>query len=107
MNSEGISCHYWFRSIEGVRFLNKKTLHDMNWKGKKVFCRVDFNVPMEKGSITDDTRIAASLPTITYLCEQGAKLILASHLGRPKGKIVEELRLDAVAKRVGELTGVH
>ncbi|MFA8437350.1 phosphoglycerate kinase [Pueribacillus sp. YX66] len=85
--------------------MNKKTLHDMNWKGKKVFCRVDFNVPMEKGSITDDTRITASLPTITYLCEQGAKLILASHLGRPKGKIVEELRLDAVAKRVGELTG--
>lgn len=77
----------------------------MNWKGKTVFCRVDFNVPMENGEITDDTRITASLPTITYLCEQGAKVILASHLGRPKGKVVEELRLDAVAKRVGELTG--
>lgn len=85
--------------------MNKKTLQDMNWKGKTVFCRVDFNVPMENGEITDDTRITASLPTITYLCEQGAKVILASHLGRPKGKVVEELRLDAVAKRVGELTG--
>ncbi len=85
--------------------MNKKTLQDVNWKGKTVFCRVDFNVPMENGEITDDTRITASLPTITYLCEQGAKLILASHLGRPKGKVVEELRLDAVAKRVAELTG--
>lgn len=85
--------------------MNKKTLRDVEWRGKTVFCRVDFNVPMENGDITDDTRITASLPTITYLCEQGAKVILASHLGRPKGKVVEELRLDPVAKRVSELTG--
>ncbi len=85
--------------------MNKKTLRDVEWRGKTVFCRVDFNVPMENGEITDDTRITASLPTITYLCEQGAKVILASHLGRPKGKVVEELRLDPVAKRVSELTG--
>lgn len=85
--------------------MNKKTLRDVIWKGKTVFCRVDFNVPMENGAITDDTRITASLPTITYLCEQGAKLILASHLGRPKGQIVEDLRLDPVAERVAQLTG--
>lgn len=85
--------------------MNKKTLRDVEWRGKTVFCRVDFNVPMENGVITDDRRITASLPTITYLCEQGAKVILASHLGRPKGKVVEGLRLDPVAKRVRELTG--
>ncbi|MCK7607424.1 phosphoglycerate kinase [Geobacillus stearothermophilus] len=83
--------------------MNKKTIRDVDVKGKRVFCRVDFNVPMEEGAITDDTRIRAALPTIRYLIEHGAKVILASHLGRPKGKVVEELRLDAVAKRLGEL----
>jgi len=83
--------------------MNKKTIRDMDLKGKKVFCRVDFNVPMQNGEITDDTRIQASLPTIQYLAEQGAKVILASHLGRPKGKIVDELRLDPVAKRLSAL----
>lgn len=85
--------------------MNKKTLHDIDWKGKIVFCRVDFNVPMENGEVVDNTRITASLPTIEYLCSKGAKVILASHLGRPKGKVVEELRLDPVAKRVSELIG--
>jgi len=85
--------------------LNKKTLQDVNVKGKKVFCRVDFNVPMENGEITDTTRIEAALPTIDYLVEQGAILILASHLGRPKGEIVEDLRLDPVAKELSNLSG--
>ncbi len=83
--------------------MNKKTIRDVEVRGKRVFCRVDFNVPMEQGAITDDTRIRAALPTIRHLIEHGAKVILASHLGRPKGKVVEELRLDAVAKRLGEL----
>src|SRR5690625_3540362 len=85
--------------------MNKKTLHDIDVKGKKVFCRVDFNVPMHDGKVTDDTRIKAALPTISYLSEQGAIIILASHLGRPKGKVVEELRLDPVAKRLSDLIG--
>ncbi|EIT87042.1 phosphoglycerate kinase [Fictibacillus macauensis ZFHKF-1] len=85
--------------------MNKKTVRDIDVKGKVVFCRVDFNVPMENGKITDDTRIRAALPTIQYLTEQGAKVLLASHLGRPKGKAVDELRLDPVAKRLGELLG--
>src|SRR5690625_311014 len=86
--------------------MNKKTLHDIDVKGKKVFCRVDFNVPMDgENQITDDTRIKAALPTISYLAEQGAKVILASHLGRPQGKVVEKMRLDPVAKRLSDLTG--
>lgn len=85
--------------------MNKKTLKDIEVKGKKVFCRVDFNVPMKDGQVTDETRIRAALPTIQYLMEQGAKVILASHLGRPKGQAVEELRLNAVAKRLEELLG--
>lgn len=83
--------------------MNKKTMKDVEVKGKRVFCRVDFNVPMQEGQITDDTRIRAALPTIAYLVEQGAKVILASHLGRPKGQVQKELRLDAVAKHLSEL----
>jgi phosphoglycerate kinase len=85
--------------------MNKKTLKDVDVKGKRVFCRVDFNVPMQDGKITDETRIRAALPTIQYMIEQGAKVILASHLGRPKGKVVEEMRLTPVAVRLSELLG--
>ena len=85
--------------------LNKKSVRDVDFKGKRVFCRVDFNVPMQDGEITDETRIRAALPTIKFLQEQGAKVILASHLGRPKGQVVEELRLTPVAKRLSELLG--
>ncbi|KXY25288.1 phosphoglycerate kinase [Bacillus sp. FSL K6-0067] len=85
--------------------MNKKSIRDVDLKGKRVFCRVDFNVPMKEGKITDETRIRAALPTIQYLVEQGAKVILASHLGRPKGQVVEELRLTPVAARLGELLG--
>lgn len=83
----------------------KKTVKDVDVTGKKVFCRVDFNVPMSEGEITDDTRIRAALPTIQFLIDQGAKIILASHFGRPKGKVVEEMRLTAVAKRLSECLG--
>ncbi|WP_047154325.1 phosphoglycerate kinase [Aneurinibacillus tyrosinisolvens] len=85
--------------------MNKKSVRDVDVKGKRVFCRFDFNVPMENGSITDDTRIRAALPTIEYLIGQGARIIMSSHLGRPKGKVVEELRLGVVADRLSELLG--
>lgn len=83
--------------------MGKKTLTDVQVTGKKVFCRVDFNVPLQNGKITDDSRIRAALPTIEYLLKQEAKVILASHLGRPKGQVVEELRLTPVAERLAEL----
>jgi phosphoglycerate kinase len=85
--------------------LNKKSVRDIDVSGKRVFVRVDFNVPLENGVITDDTRIRETLPTIRYLIEKGAKVILASHLGRPKGKVVEEMRLTPAAKRLSELLG--
>ncbi|MFW6034786.1 MAG: phosphoglycerate kinase [Halothermotrichaceae bacterium] len=83
----------------------KKTLKDIDFKGKNTLVRVDFNVPLEDGNITDDTRIEAALPTINYLIEEDAKVILMSHLGRPKGKVVEDLRLDPVAERLADLIG--
>ncbi|WP_050616385.1 phosphoglycerate kinase [Bacillus testis] len=85
--------------------MNKMSIKDIDVKGKRVFCRVDFNVPMQNGQITDDTRVRAALPTIQYLMEQGAKVILASHMGRPKGQVNEELRLTPVAKKLSELLG--
>ncbi|MBP1932617.1 phosphoglycerate kinase [Ammoniphilus resinae] len=81
----------------------KKTIRDVDVQGKRVFCRVDFNVPMNGQEITDDTRIRAAIPTIQYLVQQGAKVILASHLGRPKGKVVEELRLTPVSTHLSQL----
>ena len=81
----------------------KMTMKDLDLKGKRVFCRVDFNVPMEEGKVTDDTRIRAAVPTIEYLIEQGAKMILASHLGRPKGEVNEDMRLAATGVRLSEL----
>ncbi|MBX0357467.1 phosphoglycerate kinase [Halobacillus sp. Nhm2S1] len=85
--------------------MNKKTIRDVEVQGKTVFCRVDFNVPMSEGEVTDDTRIKAALPTIKHLTGNGAKVILASHLGRPKGEVVEDLRLDPVAKRLSDVLG--
>lgn len=86
--------------------MNKKTIKDVAVAGKKVFVRVDYNVPMDKsGQITDDTRIRATLPTLNYLLEQGAAVILASHLGRPKGAPVAEFSLAPVGKRLSELIG--
>ncbi|MFL0504233.1 phosphoglycerate kinase [Ureibacillus sp. 179-F W5.1 NHS] len=83
----------------------KKTMNDVEVKGKRVFVRVDFNVPMENGEITDDTRIRAAIPTIQQLVNSGAKVILASHLGRPKGEVKEELRLTAVGHHLSKLIG--
>jgi len=85
--------------------MNKQTIRDVEVNGKTVFCRVDFNVPMSGEEVTDDTRIKAALPTIKHLSGNGAKVILASHLGRPKGEVVKELRLDPVAKRLSDLLG--
>ncbi|MCD6518776.1 MAG: phosphoglycerate kinase [Anaerolineae bacterium] len=87
--------------------MNKKTIRDISWSGKRALVRCDFNVPLDENrNITDDRRIRAALPTIKYLLEHGAAVILCSHLGRPKGKVVEELRLDPVAARLEELLGV-
>lgn len=84
---------------------SKMTMKDMQLEGKRVFCRVDFNVPMEEGKVTDDTRVRAAIPTITYLTENGAKVILASHLGRPKGEVNEDMRLTAAGEKLEELIG--
>jgi len=81
----------------------KKTIKDIDVAGKKVLVRVDFNVPMDGEKITDTTRIEASLPTINYLLENGASVVLMSHLGRPKGEYKEELSLGPVAKKLSEL----
>ncbi|KRE49212.1 phosphoglycerate kinase [Paenibacillus sp. Soil724D2] len=85
--------------------MSKKSVRDVEVAGKRVFVRVDFNVPVENGQITDDTRIRETLPTIKFLVEKGAKVILASHFGRPNGQVVEELRLTPVAAKLAELLG--
>jgi len=80
-----------------------KTIKDKDYKGKKIFLRVDYNVPIEKGIIIDDTRIVSTLPTINYLLSQGASLIIASHLGRPKGKFTPELSLKPIAEKLSQI----
>lgn len=85
--------------------LNKKTIEDIDVSGKKVLVRCDFNVPLKDGQITSDKRIVASLPTIQYLLNHHAKVILCSHLGRPKGEVVPEFSLKPVAARLSELLG--
>ena len=86
--------------------MNKKTVKDIDLKGKKVFVRCDFNVPMDENqNITDNTRIVAALPTIKYLLEQNCKIVLASHLGRPKGEFKPEFSLAPVAKELSKLLG--
>ncbi|HEU4963484.1 MAG TPA: phosphoglycerate kinase [Bacilli bacterium] len=85
--------------------MNKQTVKDLDVKGQRVFVRCDFNVPLDGDKITDDTRIVAALPTIRYLIDQGAKVILASHLGRPKGEVNAKFSLDPVAVRLSELLG--
>lgn len=88
--------------------LNKKSIRDIDVAGKKVFIRVDYNVPMDKeGNITEDTRIRATLPTLKYLLSQNAAIVIASHLGRPKGEVVPAFSLAPVAKRLSELLGLE
>ena len=80
-------------------------LADLNVAGKRVFLRCDLNVPLKEGAITDDGRIRASLPTINALLDKGARLVIAAHLGRPKGEAKPELSLAPIAQRLGELVG--
>ena len=86
--------------------MNKKSIRDIDFKGKRVFVRVDYNAPMDKaGNITDDTRIRATLPTLNFLLDQGASLVLAAHLGRPKGGPAPEFSLAPVAAHLSSLLG--
>ena len=84
---------------------NKKSVEDIDVKGKRVLCRCDFNVPTKEGKITSDKRIVAAMPTIEYLVNHGARVILCSHMGKPKGEWKPELSLQVVADRLSELLG--
>jgi phosphoglycerate kinase len=85
--------------------MTKQTIRDIDWNGKRALVRVDFNVPLDGQRITDDTRVRAALPTIQYVLQHGASVVLMSHLGRPKNKVVEGLRLAPVAAHLSELLG--
>jgi len=93
------------RDLRDTTNMNKLSIRDLDLAGKRVFIRVDFNVPLENGKVTDDTRIRETLPTLRLAIEKGAKLVLASHLGRPKGKVDPKFSLSPVAGKLGELLG--
>src|SRR3954468_23188402 len=94
-----------FFAIIISKLMSKLSISDIELTGRRVFMRVDFNVPIQDGAITDDARIQAALPSIRYVIEKGGRLILASHLGRPKGKPDLQYTLQPVAKRLSELLG--
>ena len=85
--------------------MNKKTVRDIDVAGKRVFLRVDYNVQFDEGEILDDYRLTESIPTLKYLIEQGAKVIICAHRGRPGGKVVEELSNEPVARHLSTLIG--
>src|SRR5215213_11966383 len=85
--------------------MKKLSIRDLDLKGKRVFVRVDFNVPVKEGKVGDDTRVRAAVPTVEYATAQGARVILASHLGRPKGERVEKYSLRPVAEHLSQVLG--
>ncbi|HZF57080.1 MAG TPA: phosphoglycerate kinase, partial [Rubrobacter sp.] len=85
--------------------MNKQSVRDLDVRDKRVLVRVDFNVPIKNGEVTDDTRIRRALPTIRHLLSEGARPVLISHLGRPKGEPDPKYAMDPVARRLGELLG--